>query len=107
MSDYPQDLNSSANIGRPRNCSLIPHQSHTDSVVGTINEKVTTNKPTEEIKASSKPEEIFCRVCYKKDGVLIQPCNCKGSMAYIHSSCLGRWLENSLNHECEICHYPI
>jgi len=28
-------------------------------------------------------------------------------MANVHSSCLGRWLENRITHDCDICHYPI
>ena len=30
-----------------------------------------------------------CRFCYGEEAPLIQPCNCKGSMAYVHGHCLG------------------
>lgn len=30
-----------------------------------------------------------CRFCYGEELPLIQPCNCKGSMAFVHGHCLG------------------
>lgn len=56
----------------------------------------------------SEPE---CRYCKEGSsaGPLIAPCNCKGSMQYVHPEpCLRVWLETRHVHEtspvCEICH---
>lgn len=38
---------------------------------------------------------------------MIQPCNCKGSMAYVHGYCLGKWLETRPSLRCDICNYNI
>ena len=37
----------------------------------------------------------YCRICYdnEKFGKMIRPCNCKGSIEYVHISCLNSWRE--------------
>ena len=38
----------------------------------------------------------ICRICYieeeNKDNPLVEPCNCSGSMKYIHLNCLKKWI---------------
>ncbi|KAJ8974315.1 hypothetical protein NQ317_010911 [Molorchus minor] len=50
---------------------------------------------------------IACRICHTNppNETLISPCNCKGSMAYVHLSCLERWLNQSSRSYCELCMY--
>jgi len=65
-------------------------------------------------------EQHICRICLseeERENPLFSPCNCTGSMKYIHVGCLREWLEgkkhmketplvNSYiwkNLECEIC----
>ena len=42
----------------------------------------------------------ICRICYNEeespDDPLLQPCNCSGSMKYIHLSCLKQWLNTRM-----------
>ena len=44
-------------------------------------------------------ENQLCRFCYEpceegvKDGSLIAPCYCKGSMKHIHQKCLKNWIK--------------
>lgn len=66
-----------------------------------------------------------CRICLSEgpaqDDPLVCPCECSGSIKYVHARCLGHWLRGRLgleNHEgsvffyralaCELCHctYP-
>ncbi|CAJ0952052.1 unnamed protein product, partial [Mesorhabditis belari] len=51
-----------------------------------------------------------CRICFaQNDDVntkLIRPCNCKGSVAYIHNRCLLQWVTTTNKKVCEICTYP-
>ena len=47
-----------------------------------------------------------CRICFDEGEDLLTPCACKGSAAYIHSECLGRWLEISNKTTCDICKTP-
>ena len=76
--------------------------------------KLSTNNPK---------SKRTCRICYSEDNTdespLIQPCQCSGSMKYIHLACLRKWIETTLcikvysnehyaqyslkNIECELC----
>ena len=53
------------------------------------------------------PEDLRCRICLLNDGneSLISPCKCKGTIAYVHLSCLERWLNVNGRHTCELCQY--
>ena len=52
-----------------------------------------------------------CRICYEgedeKDEVLISPCNCLGSVQFVHASCLNRWraqnIDNRNRSVCGLC----
>ena len=47
-----------------------------------------------------------CRICYieeDKNNPLIAPCECKGSVQYIHKRCLYTWIRISLRNTCELC----
>lgn len=44
-----------------------------------------------------------CRICYEEDGILLTPCRCRGSIAYIHKECLLSEIQFSLKNECTIC----
>jgi hypothetical protein len=59
-------------------------------------------------------EEISCRICKESDEQedLIRPCECSGSVAFIHRSCLDRWRITAAQQNtqfintCEICRKP-
>uniref|UniRef100_A0A6G3MG95 E3 ubiquitin-protein ligase MARCH2 (Trinotate prediction) n=1 Tax=Henneguya salminicola TaxID=69463 RepID=A0A6G3MG95_HENSL len=34
---------------------------------------------------------------------MISPCKCKGSVGYVHESCLLRWMKTKYESKCEIC----
>ncbi|KAL4463861.1 hypothetical protein ABPG74_005798 [Tetrahymena malaccensis] len=64
-----------------------------------------------------------CRICladtYTKKNRFIQPCNCAGTVAYVHEECLQQWLKSKIhcketpihsyysmkNLECELCKF--
>lgn len=48
---------------------------------------------------------MTCRICLEEEGIMIQPCNCKGTAAHVHEECLGRWLSVSNLTKCEICNF--
>lgn len=83
----------SINKGNTNESSIIKPLTTISQKIGTEN---TPNK--------------FCRVCYEKeqkDDPLIAPCQCEGSIKYIHSSCIKKWIINSKNlfdnPQCEVC----
>uniref|UniRef100_A0A3B4GXQ0 E3 ubiquitin-protein ligase MARCH3-like n=1 Tax=Pundamilia nyererei TaxID=303518 RepID=A0A3B4GXQ0_9CICH len=52
-------------------------------------------------------EEQFCRICHegRASGELLSPCECSGSLASVHRSCLEQWLTASDSGHCELCHH--
>ncbi|CDW73967.1 e3 ubiquitin-protein ligase march2-like [Stylonychia lemnae] len=54
----------------------------------------------------SQPQKD-CRICFGSRGPLIEPCDCKGSMAYVHTQCLQKWLQSKNTMQCELCHFQI
>lgn len=71
-------------------------------------------------------KQFQCRICLSEgpcvDDPLVCPCECTGSIRYVHTQCLGHWLRGRLgleNHTgctyfyrplaCELCHctYPV
>nr|CAD7430075.1 unnamed protein product [Timema monikensis] len=48
----------------------------------------------------------YCRYCQTTDDnseKLIMPCRCQGTMAFVHLSCLTRWLNSVGRTYCELC----
>ncbi|XP_037937395.1 E3 ubiquitin-protein ligase MARCHF2-like [Teleopsis dalmanni] len=48
-----------------------------------------------------------CRICRwnRSDMEIVKsPCNCKGSVGYLHLQCLKRWMLHRRDNHCEICH---
>ncbi|CBY19379.1 unnamed protein product [Oikopleura dioica] len=56
------------------------------------------------VRAESSLSNI-CRFCMNPGDNLIVPCNCKGSMKFVHNSCLIKWIIHSDKKQCEICKY--
>lgn len=54
---------------------------------------------------------LQCRLCWDPegagpDGLLLSPCRCKGSCAFIHRGCLQRWLDTRPRGACDVCRSP-
>ena len=56
------------------------------------------NEKSKSLKEKEKNKT--CRICYCEEETmenpLIHPCNCSGSLKYIHLNCLRHWLKNSV-----------
>lgn len=57
--------------------------------------------------SASSATSLACRICHTGTSRerLISPCHCKGSLAYVHLSCLERWLNQAGRSDCELCMY--
>lgn len=64
------------------------------------------------------PSGATCRICRgeaTEDNPLFHPCKCRGSIKYMHESCLLEWVASKnidiskpgADVKCDICHYPI
>ncbi|XP_051268346.1 E3 ubiquitin-protein ligase MARCHF3 [Dicentrarchus labrax] len=58
-------------------------------------------------KRCAVPENPMCRICHDSgtQEELLSPCECSGTLATIHRSCLEHWLSASGTSFCELCHY--
>ncbi|XP_067430579.1 E3 ubiquitin-protein ligase MARCHF3-like isoform X1 [Thunnus thynnus] len=58
-------------------------------------------------KQCALPESPMCRICHDSGAQeeLLSPCECSGTLATIHRSCLEHWLSASGTSHCELCHY--
>ena len=72
----------------------------------TSNDQLAIDDSNALVSSAAQPVKS-CRFCYGEEAPLIQPCNCKGSMAYVHGHCLGKWMETRPSLKCDICHYSI
>lgn len=69
----------------------------------------------EVMKETKFAEDVpTCRICFDsedggEDGKLFRPCNCKGTMAWIHTECLNKWRTQIANSaafwECPTCKF--
>lgn len=75
------------------------------------------------IKSNSDSEKNSCRICLVEDSFsdnpLVSPCNCSGTMKYLHIKCLQNWLRTKLKvqthsqflliewrkFECDLCQF--
>ena len=64
--------------------------------------------PSHEAAAQVKFLNSFrmCRICHEGSGRLIRPCNCRGTLQYVHPSCIQVWIRHrqpGASVKCEIC----
>ncbi|XP_014350925.1 probable E3 ubiquitin-protein ligase MARCHF10 [Latimeria chalumnae] len=73
------------------------------------------------LEESSEEEEEgdLCRICQIGQGtltnLLVEPCNCGGSLQYVHQECLKKWLQAKINSgaelaavkKCELCQHSL
>ena len=59
--------------------------------------KISNFKSKNSAPIKEEKKENICRICYgdenEDENPLVQPCNCHGSMKYIHLNCLKKWLK--------------
>eukprot|EP00088_Acartia_fossae_P036102 TRINITY_DN3728_c0_g1_i13.p1 TRINITY_DN3728_c0_g1~~TRINITY_DN3728_c0_g1_i13.p1 ORF type:complete len:583 (-),score=82.30 TRINITY_DN3728_c0_g1_i13:15-1763(-) len=56
---------------------------------------------------SKNSSGLFCRICHEGDGLerFVSPCQCAGSVALVHKSCIEKWLSTANNDTCELCRH--
>src|SRR3990167_7919241 len=57
------------------------------------------------IQCFIKCVQMSCRICMENKPPLISPCNCKGSIKYVHKECITKWLKTSGKTTCELCKF--
>ena len=59
----------------------------------------------------SPPSQHKCRICMSEfdtettdqDSQYVSPCECTGTMEFVHRSCLKQWIEVKKSDSCEVC----
>ncbi|XP_050041794.1 E3 ubiquitin-protein ligase MARCHF3-like isoform X2 [Dermacentor andersoni] len=48
-----------------------------------------------------------CRICFFGDAKqpLLEPCNCRGTIGFVHRDCLERWIQRTVDPQCQVCHF--
>jgi len=71
---------------------------------------LNTQSSHERSKDSDSDADPLCRICHSADpeeGPLFSPCQCTGSMKYVHMTCLRRWTADPRHAAyCEVCRQP-
>lgn len=72
--------------------------------------EVPQDKPSYEMPSFdrlSSSNSTICRICHMGEPrqELINPCNCRGTLGYVHRRCLESWLSRSGLKQCELCLY--
>jgi len=59
---------------------------------------------TQSGRDSEKPS-ADCRICLETDNLdkLVAPCDCQGSVQYVHPECIRKWCRERASLRCEIC----
>ena len=49
-------------------------------------------------------EEDVCKICRcgEEEGPLLRPCNCVGSIEYVHNDCMMAWVNHSNQTSCPV-----
>ena len=87
-------LNCNISLNTEINLQEIQVNSHFYRKKSTSKLKLKSNNKLKEGK-----KEFFCRICYEEkddnNNPLVQPCNCHGTLKYIHLKCLKQWLKTN------------
>ncbi|VIO93696.1 Uncharacterized protein BM_BM3059 [Brugia malayi] len=56
-------------------------------------------------KQMSSVRKLNCRICLEEDNEsnLISPCECRGSLQFVHTRCLQHWFDVMHTRLCQIC----
>ncbi|KAL0278229.1 UNVERIFIED_CONTAM: hypothetical protein PYX00_000106 [Menopon gallinae] len=74
-------------------------------MTGSTSVAVKSNDESWNITNTNTP---LCRICQGPSAAtnyLVSPCNCKGTLAFVHFSCLEKWLNTSSRISCELCSF--
>lgn len=97
---------------------LVPCVNKVHCVV--FNDIVTPHSGNTELDSLNSPTELkscldnislsepSCRVCHCTGSEqLISPCDCSGSVKWVHETCLVKWMKSSFKESCELCRREI
>ena len=92
-------------------CALLTAHSAARIAVSIVRMRIVLAR--RQAAAGPPPSTAECRFCFAAAdadggdaGTLIRPCECSGTQAYVHDSCLQAWLAESHDLRCRVCRSP-
>ncbi|VBB32514.1 unnamed protein product [Acanthocheilonema viteae] len=60
---------------------------------------------SEKNEKQTSTRKLNCRICLEEDNEsnLISPCECRGSLQFVHTRCLQHWFDVMHTRRCQIC----
>ncbi|KAF2895059.1 hypothetical protein ILUMI_11116 [Ignelater luminosus] len=106
-SSFPHSVESTNRLLESSSDTVVKKSSISSTTPPTLSCKSTPEAPPVTPVTLTSVNSTVCRICHTNtpNENLISPCNCKGSLAYVHLSCLERWLNQSSRNYCELCMY--
>ena len=117
-----REMKGTPTISTNKNANKSDKQTKNEEAIGSLNDSVNKSLRAEQsFKDSVTGASVSCRIClseYPEPGnPFFSPCNCAGTMKYVHVKCLNKWLKSKLhvkttghatsiywkNLECELC----
>ncbi|XP_071249713.1 E3 ubiquitin-protein ligase MARCHF8-like isoform X2 [Salvelinus alpinus] len=87
----------------------LGHSASRSSNISKAGSPTSVNAPCSFSRSSVTPSnQDICRICHCEgddDSPLITPCNCTGSLRFVHQACLQQWIKSSDTRCCELCKY--
>ncbi|XP_014070715.1 E3 ubiquitin-protein ligase MARCHF8 isoform X2 [Salmo salar] len=114
ISVIPRDVTSSRVSGSGKskdkqNEKPLGHSASRSSNISKAGSPTSVNVPCSFSRSSVTPSnQDICRICHCEgddDSPLITPCNCTGSLRFVHQACLQQWIKSSDTRCCELCKY--
>ncbi|XP_070981964.1 E3 ubiquitin-protein ligase MARCHF8-like isoform X3 [Oncorhynchus clarkii lewisi] len=116
ISVIPRDVTSSrvSSSGKSKdkdkqNEKHLGHSASRSSNISKAGSPTSVNAPCSFSRSSVTPSnQDICRICHCEgddDSPLITPCNCTGSLRFVHQACLQQWIKSSDTRCCELCKY--
>uniref|UniRef100_UPI00398E6C96 E3 ubiquitin-protein ligase MARCHF7 isoform X2 n=1 Tax=Pristiophorus japonicus TaxID=55135 RepID=UPI00398E6C96 len=118
--DYSENVLIAVDFASPSRSHVEAHpqgKQKTESASSRDPEKLRKIQESLLLEDSDDEEGDICRICQMGAGAtsppnpLIQPCNCTGSLQYVHQECMKKWLQSKINSgadliavtTCELC----
>ncbi|XP_038645559.1 E3 ubiquitin-protein ligase MARCH7 isoform X2 [Scyliorhinus canicula] len=115
--EYSDDILIAVDFTSPSSNNEAQEKQKTECTSSRDPEKLRKLQESLLLEDSDEEEGDICRICQIGAGAttppnpLIQPCNCAGSLQYVHQECMKKWLQSKINSgadltavtTCELC----
>ena len=106
--NFPETEKPKYNSSNTNDCIIDILDSNVKLELSNVEENPMNNIQDEKLKPCLDTlsfTEPCCRVCQCNgdEEILINPCNCSGSVKWVHESCLVQWMKSSFKDSCELC----